>query len=98
MTSILVDFGNYMKHHTMYVWLDMIAAEQGRIIFHRLNHGNEKRVGPYLADGYNPDTVTPGELFGMVECDIGVPDVGLWPQGQERDMTPYAYFSEILHK
>ena len=32
-------------------------------------------------------------LFGLVECDIAVPDE--WPRGKERDMSPKEYFSEM---
>ncbi len=33
------------------------------------------------------------EFFGMVECDVEVPES--WPSGYEREMSPLEYFSEM---
>ena len=37
--------------------------------------------------------VESGELTGLIQVDIRVPDV--WPHGKERDMSPQQYFSEM---
>lgn len=34
-----------------------------------------------------------GKLFGMVECDISVPEQ--WPKGHEKDVSPYEFFKEF---
>ena len=178
-------------HFTMYNWLDFVSESKGIKINHRLNNGKEKRVGPYLVDGYDPrnnviyefhgcyvhghdpahcpltqkisseswigrqptllrktiertaflekegfevkemwecrynveykpriggnskylppycqnnenktlskddicNAVKSGELFGMIECDIGVPKT--WSKGFEKEISPYDYFSEM---
>lgn len=44
----------------MYNWLNWLNESEKRSIKHKMNNGNEKRVGPYLIDGYDSQT---GELF-----------------------------------
>ncbi len=39
------------------------------------------------------EAVESQEFFGMVECDIEVPE--FWPSGYEREMSPREYFSEM---
>ena len=61
--STILSDGNYLwvdkmgfsKYNTMYNWLDMIWYSNNVQINNKLNYnGKEKRVGPYLVDGYDP--------------------------------------------
>ena len=49
----------------MYNWLNWLNESEKRSIKHKMNNGNEKRVGPYLIDGYDSQT---GELFEFLGC------------------------------
>ena len=52
------------KFMSMYHWMDYVAEKEGIHIAHKLNHGEEKRVGPYLLDGYCAETNTAFEFHG----------------------------------
>jgi len=41
------------KYMSMFYWMDLESQRQGIEIKHKLNSGQEKRVGPYLVDGYD---------------------------------------------
>ena len=46
---------NTLKY--MYILLDGgVMLKKGVCILHKMNRGAEKRVGPYLVDGYDPTT------------------------------------------
>ena len=42
------------KYLSMFFWMELIMKEQNVKILHKMNNGQEKRVGPYLVDGYDP--------------------------------------------
>ena len=43
------------KYMTMYHWMDYVSQKDGVQIRHKLNTGHEKRIGPYLVDGYDSE-------------------------------------------
>ena len=59
-----VDSDRQHKYMTMYFWMDFISKQKEIKNLHKLNNGREKRVGPYLVDGYNPSTNTIYEFNG----------------------------------
>ena len=59
-----VDSDRQHKYMSMYYWMDFMAQQQQTHILHKLNYGREKRVGPYLVDGYSPSTNTIYEFNG----------------------------------
>ena len=58
------------KYMTMFYWLDYLAKKEGITILHKLNNGQEKRVGPYLVDGFNPATNTIYEVSIVIQLLI----------------------------
>ena len=65
----------------MFHWMDYLQQSENIKILHRRNHTNEIRVGPYLADGYDPDTKTLFEFYGCwhhgcSECGYDKTDIG----------------------
>ena len=48
----------------MFNWMDSIVKENNIQINHKLNYGSEKRVGPYLVDGYDPHNNVIYEFHG----------------------------------
>ncbi|XP_046346617.2 uncharacterized protein LOC124127210 [Haliotis rufescens] len=44
------------RYMSMYYWMDWLRDSEGLDIKHKLNWGREKRIGPYLVDGFIPDT------------------------------------------
>ena len=53
-----------MKFLSMYMWMDHQAKQENNRILHKLNNGEEIRIGPYLVDGYCPETNTVYEFLG----------------------------------
>ncbi|MEW8545912.1 MAG: hypothetical protein AB2693_20510 [Candidatus Thiodiazotropha sp.] len=57
---------NDLRRHTvMYDWMDWLNSTENMHIKHKMNNGNEIRIGPYLIDGYDPDT---GDLYEFFGC------------------------------
>ncbi|XP_048238897.1 uncharacterized protein LOC124129020 [Haliotis rufescens] len=52
------------RYACMYDWMDWLREQEGRDIRHKLNWGREKRVGPYLVDGFIPGSMTVFEFHG----------------------------------
>ena len=50
------------RYVSMYEWLDWKSAVNGIDIIHKMNSGHEKRIGPYLVDGYCPQNNTVFEV------------------------------------
>ena len=48
----------------MYNWVDYIIQTENKVIFHHLNSGREKRIGPFLMDGFDNKTNTVYEFHG----------------------------------
>ena len=48
----------------MFHWMDYIQQTENIKILHQRNHSSEIRVGPYLTDGYDPETKTVFEFYG----------------------------------
>ena len=48
----------------MFNWMDYIMETEGVCILHARNHISEVRIGPYLVDGYDPNTRTVYEFNG----------------------------------
>jgi len=46
------------KYEAMFHWMDWLNASQSTHIHHYRNYGKEKRVGPYLVDGFDERTNT----------------------------------------
>ena len=44
--------------------MDYIQSTENIKILHQRNHSSEIRVGPYLTDGYDPETKTVFEFYG----------------------------------
>ena len=40
----------------MFNWMDFLMETEGSHILHKRNHTSEVRIGPYLVDGYDPNT------------------------------------------
>ena len=55
---------NTLKYMNMYYWMDGVMLKKGVRISHKMNRGAEKRVGPYLVDGYDPDNNVIYEYHG----------------------------------
>ena len=45
------------KHRDQYIWMDWISSKENIKISHYVNSGKEKRIGPYLVDGFCGNTV-----------------------------------------
>ena len=52
------------KYLIMYQWMDWLSLAKGVNIIHKLNNGHDKRIGPYLVDGYDTETNTVYEFLG----------------------------------
>lgn len=52
------------RYMMMFHWLDWISKTEGKTIMHKCNSGKEKRIGPYLLDGYEASTKTIYEYYG----------------------------------
>ena len=48
----------------MYQWMDYLRETENIEILHYLNNGEEKRIGPFRADGFNPSSNTVFEFHG----------------------------------
>ena len=48
----------------MFEWLDWLNHSQALNIKHKMNNGEETRIGPYLADGYDVSSNTVYEFLG----------------------------------
>ena len=48
----------------MFHWMDYLMETEGVHILHARNHVSEVRIGPYLVDGYDPNTKTVYEFNG----------------------------------
>lgn len=57
-----------MNHLTMYHWMDWVAKTKNVKIQHKLNSGSEKRIVPYLADGYSAEDNTVYEVRYILLC------------------------------
>lgn len=44
--------------------MNWLNHSENKNILHKMNNGREFRVGPYLVDGYDPDTKTIYEFLG----------------------------------
>lgn len=56
---------NHQKNvYSMYDWMNWLNHSENKNILHKMNNGREFRVGPYLVDGYDPDTKTIYEFLG----------------------------------
>ena len=53
------------KYIAMFNWLDWIAKTENKYVKHKLNSNAEKRIGPYLVDGYCAETNT---IFDFLGC------------------------------
>ena len=49
----------------MYDWMDWLNLTKQATIKHKMNQGKELRIGPYLVDGYCPNT---GDLYEFLGC------------------------------
>ena len=56
--GVLVPMRRNPKYKSQYIWMDYVAYEQNITIKHKYNYNREVRIGPYLVDGYNPETKT----------------------------------------
>lgn len=52
------------RYKSMYDWLEWLNYSSQANIKHKLNNGVEKRVGPYLVDGFDPDSGLLYEFYG----------------------------------
>jgi G:T-mismatch repair DNA endonuclease (very short patch repair protein) len=52
------------KYTLMYDWMDYLNHSQGLHIRHKLNTGEEKKIGPYPVDGYDTNTNTVYQFHG----------------------------------
>jgi hypothetical protein len=52
------------QYMLMFAWMDWLNEVENKSIIHRWNNGHEKRVGPYLVDGYDVKSNTVYELNG----------------------------------
>ncbi len=48
----------------MFDWMNWLIYDENISIKHKMNYGKEKRVGPYLVDGYDLNTHTIYEFMG----------------------------------
>ncbi|XP_060570376.1 uncharacterized protein LOC132728723 [Ruditapes philippinarum] len=53
------------RYTIMYDWMEWLNYSQNVQIEHKMNSGSEKRIGPYLADGYDPIT---GVIYEFLGC------------------------------
>ena len=65
----------------MFNWMDYVMETEGVRILHARNHISEVRIGPYLVDGYDPNTQTVYEfngcyLHGCSDCKKDQDDFG----------------------
>ena len=54
------------QHVSMYKWMNWVMKQESIKIIHKLNSNHEKRVGPYLVDGYCSETNTIYEVSLLV--------------------------------
>ena len=52
------------KYLDMYVWMDYVADLDNIRIQHKLNSGKEKKIGPYLCDGFDEENNVVYEMDG----------------------------------
>ena len=52
------------KYMDMFFWMDWVAEQENIDIKHKINNNREVRIGPYLVDGYCPETRTVYEYQG----------------------------------
>ena len=52
------------RYNAMYDWMEWLNSTQNANIKHKMNQGNELRIGPYFVDGYNPNTRDIYEFLG----------------------------------
>ena len=82
----------------MFNWMDYIMETEGVHILHARNHISEVRIGPYLVDGYDPNTRTVYEFngcyfHGCSDCEKDQDDLG-----QERKMHTETKEKYLLFK
>ena len=53
-----------LSYNKMFDWMDWLNETENHEIQHKLNSGVERRVGPFFADGYDPNTNTIFEFDG----------------------------------
>ena len=52
------------RYRSMYDWMDWLNHSTNAGINHKMNSGKDMRVGPYLTDGYNSETLEIWEYMG----------------------------------
>ena len=52
------------KFMNMYYWMDYMAIREQIIICHKMNNNKEKKIGPYLIDGFNAAGKVCFEYYG----------------------------------
>ena len=75
------------KYLKMYQWMDWLNYSENRNILHKLNSGREKRVGPYLVDGFDPQTNTVYEFLGCYHHGHNPCDLLCYSDEPTREMT-----------
>ena len=53
-----------LEYEDMFHWMDYLQQSENIKILHQRNHSSEIRIGPYLVDGYDPETKTVYEFNG----------------------------------
>ena len=57
------------RYTAMYDWLEWVIHSTGKSIKHKMNYASELRIGPYLIDGYDPESRDLWEYFGCFFTD-----------------------------
>jgi len=84
----------YMKQ---FRWMDAEAAYRGVTILHAMNHAEEKRVGNYLLDGFEPGTKNVYEFMGCKFHQHAASGVCLLGgQTSEREKRNEAYEKTVM--
>ena len=52
------------RYYSAYHWMDWLITFQNRKIHHLMNTGREKRIGPFLVDGYDSESDVCYEYYG----------------------------------
>ena len=63
------------RYYSPFHWMDWMIKYQNKHISHLMNSGSEKRIGPFLVDGYDATSDTCYEFYGCwfhshIECNL----------------------------